>query len=301
MNNSAVSFIAKRIWMVLCVLLLLVLILYVFLNPPGGSNSEAVATVNGVTITKDHLYDALIASGGDQTLSKLIDSELVDQEAEKAGVEVTEADIEEELSYVKSGFSSEEEFLQALSAYGMTLDSLKADMKSQVQLRKLLEPQVSVTDEDIQTYYDENLDSLKEPEQVKASHILVATKEEADAVLAELNGGADFAAVAKEKSLDTATAENGGELDFIAKGEMEEAFETAAFALEIGKLSSVVETSSGFHVIKISERKAEYTPTLDEKKDELAEQLKSDKISELSTTWIEEKRAEADIENTLAS
>ncbi len=284
--------------MAVSALLLVVLLIYIFANPPGAERSDTVAKVNGVKITKDQLYDALAASGGAQVLSQMIDTELVRQEAEKAGIKVTDADIEEELAYTKSLFGSDEEFEYAMMMYGTTLEQLKDNMYLNVQIRKILEPQVTVTDDEIQAYYAENLDIYKTPEQVKASHIVLATREEAEAVRASLAGGADFAALAAEKSIDEATKDSGGELELFARGEREEVFEDALFALEVGKLSEVIESSEGFHVIKLAERHAEVVPGLDELEEEIKETLISDKINERSAVWIEELYAASDIENT---
>jgi len=292
----------NRLWMYVSAILLVILVVYIILYPPGkqsGFGSEAVAKVNDVTIGKDKLYEALVAAGGSQTLDTLINNELVRQAADQEGVKLTDADIEKEMEAVRQNFGSEDELLSALAMYGMTLDSLKKDMEVQALLRKLLEPKVSVTDEDVQKYYDENLDSLKTPEQVKVSHILTETKEEAEAILAELKNGADFTAQAKEKSTDTLTKDSGGDLDFIAKGDKEEAVDKALFALEIGALSDVVEASDGFHIYKLNERKAEVTPTLEEKKEEIREDLIADQISTLSSTWIQEQQASAKIETLL--
>lgn len=285
--------------MVSSFVLLAALVIYIIIYPPGKTEDETVAKVNGSPIVKSQLYSALVKAGGPQTLETMINEELVKQESDKANIQVTDADLEKEMEQIKKSFGSDEEFAQALATYNMTLDSLKKDMHVQVQLRKLLEPQVKVTDEEIKTYYDSNLDSLKTPEQVRASHILVATKEEADAVLASLQGGADFAALAKEKSTDTASKEAGGDLDFFPKGLMEEPFETAAFALKTGELSSVVETSHGFHVIKATDHKDAATPTLDEKKEEIRQTLSEQQISTLSQSWLQEKRAAASVETFL--
>ncbi|MFM9328920.1 peptidylprolyl isomerase [Paenibacillus mesotrionivorans] len=294
-NTSGIS----RIWMVSSFVLLAALVIYIIIYPPGKTEDETVAKVNGSPIVKSQLYSALVKAGGPQTLETMISEELVKQESDKANIQVTDADLEKEMDQIKKSFGSDEEFAQALATYNMTLDSLKKDMHVQVQLRKLLEPQVKITDEEIKTYYDSNLDSLKTPEQVRASHILVATKEEADAVLASLQGGADFAALAKEKSTDTASKEAGGDLDFFPKGLMEEPFETAAFALKTGELSSVVETSHGFHVIKATDHKDAATPTLDEKKEEIRQTLSEQQISTLSQSWLQEKRAAASVETFL--
>ncbi|RAV01437.1 peptidylprolyl isomerase [Paenibacillus sp. YN15] len=297
MKNTSLGI--SRIWMVSSFVLLAALIIYIIIYPPGKSEDATVAKVNGTPILKSQLYSAMVKAGGPQTLETMISEELVKQESDKANIQVTDADLDKEVEQIKKSFSSDEEFTQALATYNMTLESLKEDMYIQVQLRKLLEPQVKVTDEEIKTYYDTNLESMKTPEEVRASHILVATKEEAEAVLASLQGGADFATLAKEKSTDTGSKEAGGDLDFFAKGIMEEPFETAAFALKTGELSSVVETSHGFHVIKATDHKDATTPTLEEKTEEIRQALSEEQISTLSQSWLQEKRAAASVESFL--
>jgi foldase protein PrsA len=292
---------SRNIWMILSIVLFFSFLSYMYAFPPTKANNEAVAKVNGVEISKDQLYQEIVGSSGKQALDSMIDKELIRQEAAKASIQITDADIEQELATVKQGFPSEEEFTQALGMYGMTLDGLKKELTTQVTLRKLLEPQIQITDEDIKKYYDENLEMLKTPEQVQASHILVATKEEAEAVLAELQNGADFAKLAQEKSIDPGSKEKGGDLGYFAKGEMEEPFEQAAFSLEAGKLSGVVTTSHGSHIIKVTGRKAEATPALEEKKADIQKILTNEKISAMATEWITEKKNAASVENYISN
>lgn len=283
-------------------ILFIILTIYIIIYPPGKSKAAAdpvVAKVNGVEISKSRLYDALVSAGGEKTLDTMISEELVSQEGKKAGFTITDEELNQELESLKKSFSSEEEFNQALTYYGMTLDGLKKNMNSQVMLRKLLEPQVTVTDDDVKTYYDENAASFITPEQMRASHILVKTKEEAETVLAELKNGTDFATLAKEKSTDTSNKDTGGDLGFFSKGNMEKSFEDAAFALKTGELSGIVETSYGFHVIKATDHKDAATPTFEEKKSDIREKLVTDKISTLSNTWIQDKKSAATIENYL--
>lgn len=299
MNKSSV--LQSRIWMIASFALLVVLIVYMVIFPPkkAAADDPAVAKVNGVSIAKSTLYDALVEAGGSQTLDSLISEELVKQESKKAGIEVTEADLTKEIESIKKSFGSEEQFTQALATYNMTLDQLKKSMHTQVELRKLLEPQVKVSDDDIKKYYDENLESLKTPEKVKASHILVATKEEAEAIAADLKNGGDFAAIAKEKSTDTSNKDKGGDLGFFGKGQMDEAFETAAFALKVGETSGVVQSSFGYHIIKATDHTDAVTPTLEAKKEEIRETLVTQQISTLSSSWIQEKKAAATVESLL--
>jgi foldase protein PrsA len=287
-----------KAWIAVSAILAIVLII-VLIKPPFGGGTEAVATVNGVKISKDKLYDSLVKQGGTSTLDNMITQELIDQAAEDANVTVTEADIDKEIENLKKSFGSEDEFQQTLAQYGMTEDSLREDAGTQVTIRKILEPQVKVTDDEIKTYFDQNKDSMATPAQIRASHILVATKEEAEAILKDLKGGADFATLAKEKSTDTGTKDNGGDLDFFPKGTMEAAFEDAAFALKVGELSGVVQTSYGYHIIKKTDEKAAVTPTLEDKKEDIKYQLVTQKVSELSSTWLADLKAKAKITNKL--
>ncbi|MDR6882922.1 peptidyl-prolyl cis-trans isomerase [Bacillus sp. 3255] len=296
---------SNRTWQWVSAVLLLGLITYIAIYPPVKHNGQAAATdpvakVNGVSISSDQLYQAMLTSGGEQTLDSLISEELINQEGQKAGIQVTDEDIEKEIASVQGSYGSEAEFQQALTSYGMTIDDLKKSMKSQVLLKKILKPQVTITDDEIKKYYDENLETLKTPEQIQASHITVATKEEADAILAELKNGSDFAALAKSKSTDTATKDNGGSLGYIASGTMDEAFDTAAFALKAGETSGAVQTSSGYDIIKVTDRKAAATPTLDEKKEEIKSAITTQKLASLSTTWLQEKKSQSTVENYLS-
>ncbi|MBB3109342.1 foldase protein PrsA [Paenibacillus phyllosphaerae] len=286
-------------WMYVAIGLAVLLVIAV-VKPPFGGASETVATVNGAKITKDQLYDTMISYGGGSMLDSLISDELLKQEADKAGIAVTDADIEKEIEAIKKSFTTEDEFNAWLQNYGMTMDSFREQVPQQVMLRKILEPQTGVTDEQVKQYYEDNKASYDTQEQVQASHILVKTKAEAEEILKQLKEGADFATIAKEKTLDEASKEAGGDLGFFPKGVMDSAFETAAFALKNpGDLSEPVETTYGFHIIKLTEHKAAVASTFEEKKEEIKTLLVSQKVSELSGDWLAGIKADADITNTL--
>ncbi|CAM4095552.1 peptidylprolyl isomerase [Paenibacillus alkaliterrae] len=289
-----------KIWIAISAILAILLVIVLIKPPFGGSSNEAVATVNGVNISKDKLYDALVLAGGEATLENMITEELINQEARAASVEVTDADVDAEIDMIKKNFGSDEEFNNTLAQYNMTLDGLKKDTKINLTIRGILEPRTDVTAEEIQQFYDANKESLGTPEQVQASHILVATKEEADAILAELKQGGDFAAIAKEKSTDPGSKDNGGDLGFFGRGAMVPEFEEAAFALKVNELSGVVQSQHGFHIIKKTAEKAAVVPTFEEKKEEIRTQLVATEANELSEAWMTEIRGKAKITNTLA-
>ncbi len=158
---------------------------------------------------------------------------------------------------------------------------------------------VTVSDEEIQTYYENNRNAYRTDEERRVSHILIesgddeeAAREQAEALLAKIENGADFAAVASESSDDTFSAENGGDLDFITRDMMEPAFDDAAFALEeVGDVSEVVETDFGFHIIKLTDIKEEQVTSLDEVRGDihntLAKDKALDKFYELQNTMAE--------------
>ncbi|WP_141502164.1 peptidylprolyl isomerase [Paenibacillus luteus] len=288
-----------KAWIVISALLAVVLIIVLIKPPFGGADNESVATVNGTNISKERLYDELITAGGPATLENLITQELIQQEAKASNITVTDADIDSEIELIKKSFGSDEEFNSTLAQYNMTVESLKKDTKINLTIRKILEPKTDVTDEEVQQYYDANKASMGTPEEIQASHILVATKEEADAILAELKQGGDFAAIAKEKSIDPGSKDNGGDLGFFGKGDMVAEFEEAAFALKINEISAVVQSQHGFHIIKKTAEKAAVVPTFEEKKEEIKKQLVATEANQLSEAWMSEIRAKAKITNTL--
>jgi peptidyl-prolyl cis-trans isomerase D len=145
----------------------------------------------------------------------------------------------------------------------------------------------SVDNDAIASYYDDNIVSYQTEVQIKASHILVefgddsaAAKVKAEALLEQLTSGSDFAALAKMESADTFSAENGGDLDWFAKGAMDPAFDEAAFSLaNVNDLSSIVETSYGYHIIKLTDTKPVQTKSLESVSADILGTLQRDKAT----------------------
>jgi peptidyl-prolyl cis-trans isomerase D len=152
---------------------------------------------------------------------------------------------------------------------------------------------IEVNDDDVKTYYQENIASYREDEQRRVAHVLVefgddevAAKVTAEALLARINAGEDFATLAKESSDDTFSGENGGDLDWIERGAMGDGFDEGAFALtDINSVSGVVESEFGFHIIKLTDLKAEKIQAFADVKEDLqlkvSESKAQDKFFEL--------------------
>lgn len=131
----------------------------------------------------------------------------------------------------------------------------------------------AVTEAAVRADYDKFVADFVPSEEIRASHILVATEEEAKAVKAELDGGADFATLAKEKSIDPGAA-NGGDLGFFGKGMMVAPFEAAAYALtDIGQVSAPVQSQFGWHIIKLEEKRQSTPPAFEQVAGQLQQQL----------------------------
>ncbi len=138
-----------------------------------------------------------------------------------------------------------------------------------------------LTDEAIQTAYDAYVDDTASREQVTASHILVETEDEARAIIAQLNDGAEFAELAKEKSTGP-SGPNGGELGSFGRGQMVPAFETAAFSMPAGSYSETpVQTQFGWHVLKVYDKGIEAAPSLDEMRDQIVANLSRQSFSRI--------------------
>ena len=150
-----------------------------------------------------------------------------------------------------------------------------------------------VSDEAVQRYYMDNAASYQTPERVRASHILVSTagvdidtaRAEAQASLDRVRGGEDFSAVAREVSSDEGSAVNGGDLDYFTRGQMVAPFEDAAFTLEVGEISELVQSDFGFHIILVTDRQPAVTRTVDEVRGQIEDVLASQQTDVIAASF----------------
>lgn len=176
------------------------------------------------------------------------------------------------------------------------------------------ELKINITDADAKKFYDENPSRFEQPEQVRASHVLIGTQDQvtgaelteeqkkakrkvADDIRKRAAAGEDFAKLAKEYSDDPGSKDNGGEYTF-PRGKMVAAFEAAAFSLNTNQVSDVVETQFGYHIIKLSEKLPAKMISLAEVAEDLKEGLKSQELQKQlrETDFLEKMQKEANIE-----
>ena len=296
-------------------------------KPVPAQLPDVIATVNGEAINKAEFEAALQAlegrAGGpmpsdqrDRILRGMLDDmiafKLLVQEMAARKIVVPDADIDAQIAKVRSQFPSDAQFQQALAAQKVTLEKLRDNARTQLGVEKMLEAEVSgkiaVTPAAIEDFYKKNLDKFQQTARVRASHVLIsipqnadaATKEKAkakaEAVLAEIKGGKDFAVVAKESSQDPGSAASGGDLGFFQQGQMVPAFDEVAFKLNPGEMSGVVESPFGFHIIKVAEKQAARVVPLEEAKPQIEQFLTSQNRQTQAQAFVTSLKAKAKID-----
>lgn len=265
----------------------------------NSGDEEVVAMVNDEKITKGEFYDYLVEQNGEEVLEALILEKMLEMEVKANNIEITEKEIDAEYAKMAEAYGGVEGLKNTLQMYGYTEDSIRKNLRLNLSIEKLMEPLITVSDEEIASYFAENKEDFDVSEQVKASHILVATIEEADEVLSKLNSGESFEDLAKEFSLDTSNAGNGGDLGYFGKGVMVQPFEDVAFRLAVGEVSEPVETTFGYHIIKIFDKKAAEKATLEGAKETITEVLKETKMTEAYQTWYSGVKGKYTVKNNL--
>jgi peptidyl-prolyl cis-trans isomerase C len=170
------------------------------------------------------------------------------------------------------------------------LERVKVDIMREVLLSRVIEDAIS--DEQVREAYEAHLETNPAQQEVRARHILLESEEEARTVIEQLDGGADFAELAKEKSTGP-TGEAGGDLGYFTQGQMVEPFAEAAFAMEPGSYSeSPVETQFGWHVIKVEDKRDQTPATFEEMEQQLVDQLSRQAVE----AYLAELREGSDVE-----
>lgn len=240
-----------------------------------GGQKSVVAKVGATAITQEDVSKEMNAlpaqiqgmfqgpEGGSRFVDELVKKEILYQEAKKKG-------LENNPEYKKKV----EDFRK------LTLIS--------TLLEKEIEDKAKVTDKDIKDYYDANKKNFMSNNEVRASHILVKSEEDAVKILDQIKKGGNFAKIAKASSLDAGSAKNGGDIGFFSRGQMVPEFERAAFSLKVGEVSGPVKTQYGFHIIKVTGRKEGNIVEFEKVRPVLTQRLTAEKQKQVFDTYVNE-------------
>lgn len=255
-----------------------------------------------------------------ETEKKLLDRLIVVQVLSRKATAVDktkgQATAEKMIADFRKQAGSEDGFRRQIAVLGMTADSFVAQFTEraiveEVVTREVRDP-IPMTPQQVRKFYDENPKRFEQPENVRAAHILLATRDLptnadlppdkqkaqrdlAEALLKRARAGEDFAKLAKEFSQDPGSKERGGEYLF-TRGQMAMEFETAAFGMRPDQISDVVTTKYGFHIVKVLERNAAKTIEFDKVKDRIRENLQQEEADKLLPAYLEKIKKEAGVE-----
>lgn len=281
----------KKWW--LGALVLVLVASFVLVGPwARAAGGDVVAEVNGQPITRDAFYEALEAAVGAQVLDQLITETLVLQAGDDLKEPVTDDEVAEALASLRAAYPSAEIYQATLAAYGLDEEKLAHQLRLSLILERLATQNVTVTDEEVAAYFEEHQEELAHPERVRARHILVETREEAESIIEALDEGESFEDLAAQHSLDTATKGRGGDVGFFTESDnLVASFKKAAFALKVDEVSEPVESPYGYHVIQVTEREEARPATLEEEAEGIRTALTREKavpVSEILTGLLEQ-------------
>lgn len=245
-------------------------------------DSNVLAKVQDIEITKQHLMNIM---------RSLPQQQMMEVSTEEGRKKLLEEIVSSELFYLNASeqqLDQEEEFKQIL-------EEAKHSLLQRFAVQKLLE-NITVSDEEMKAYYEENKESFVASEEVRAKHILVAEEDKAKEIKEEITSGAKtFDEAAKEYST-CPSKEKGGDLGFFGKGRMVPEFDKAAFELEVGTVSDIVTTQFGHHIILVEEKKESAVKPFEQVTEQINQTLVRGKQQEVYSAKVNELKEKYNVE-----
>ncbi len=242
-------------------------------------------------------------------LDQMINVEVVYEQAKKDNLLPTKEEVDKKYNELKKNIDSDKEYKKDMEKIGANDEFLRTQQEQDLAVQNYKEhfdKTIKISDEEMKKYYEDHKKDYYKDE-VKASHILVSTqdkngkplsdekkkeaKKKAEDLLKRAKSGEEFSELAKENSDDSGSAAQGGDLGYFSKGMMVPEFEKAAFNLKPGEISDIVESSFGYHIIKVTDKVNEQTPYNDVK-DSIKTILLNEKFTEQVTKLTKEAKIE---------
>lgn len=246
------------------------------------------------------LNGAAIETAKFATLQDMVDQALLLQLARREKIQVEKKELDDRIQQIEDQFASRDEYRRQLRENGLTEAKLRERLRDTLLIQNLQKEKstAAVTDQDLKAAYEE----------VRASHVLIEAKGDekdpswqqaktkADQILTQARQGADFAELARKHSADPGSRTRGGDIGFFKRdANLVPEFKEAAFALSVGQVSAPVKTVYGYHLIKVTDRKAAAGDEFEKAKASLKEQVEAEKGQETFRKWLDAERAKAKI------
>ena len=287
-----------------------------------------VASVNGTSITEADIQmetnriqlqaktmgqpidDTMMGAMREKVIQSLINREILFQQSKAKGITIDAIEIDSQMDQIKQRMQSDQPFESQLAEMGISMEAFRYQVIQATAIQKLLEmdvyAQTTVSEKEARIFFENNPQFFKKPEEVKASHILIQIKTEdsieqklearqkIEDIQKKLAAGADFAELAKEFSEGPSNV-NGGDLGYFDRKRMVKPFSDAAFSLQPGQVSDIVETRFGFHLIRVTDKKPKSSYAFENIKHQLNEMLQRKKIQEETLQYLKKLRDNADV------
>lgn len=232
-----------------------------------------------------------------KALGRLADRVLILQETRRMGIQLTPQELKKAEETIRADYPKDT-FDKMLTERRVEMNVWKGKLAENLLIEKILRdvisPTISISDLEIQSYYDNNLNQFQQELTVSASQIVVATENQAQQVMQRLKEGADFAILAQEVSI-APERNRGGDLGTFGKGQMPTEFDKIIFTLKKGETSKVEKTQYGYHIFRVIDRKEKKTITVSEAREQIETLLKEKKLDEQYNQWLIGLREKAEI------
>ncbi len=258
---------------------------------------------------------AEISQARREVLNQLVDQKLMEQVIKRYDITASDTEVDLAIDDVKKQNGITQEALErALTREGIGWEDYREQVRKQIERTKLVNRQVhnrtKVSDADAKKYYESHPEEFKQDDEILVRHIMIpigpgateaqkaAARKKAEEVLAKVRAGADFAQLAKQVSAGP-TAAQGGSLGWVRRGDTLPEFEAAAFVLDKGQTSDLVQTKIGFHIIRIEDKRPAHTLAFNEAKEAIKRKITQDKIEAEFNDWLKKLRENAYVEKKL--
>ncbi|WP_438448979.1 foldase protein PrsA [Gorillibacterium sp. sgz5001074] len=243
---------------------------------PDPEAERVVAKIGGREFTLGVLEEQLMDKHGAELINQLLDREAVRLESERIAVKVTREEVDRELKRMQQGYDSEEQFYESMKTQvGMSKEEIREDVYYKLLLDAVATSSIKVSGAEVDAYIKEHPEEFHMASLLRIGVIVNKTADQAKRTLELFRSGKDFAQLAKERSLDTASAAEGGDLGWVEDNDpfIPQEYLKAARTLKVGDVAGPVETDGGFAVILLKDKKDQSKGSMEEIRARVTKQL----------------------------